>query len=93
MKTQHILITVHFLEALRTQSEETEHLAPVHKAFTHLLEKQELVAILQNIYNDEAEFEHPNFTEKTKEELLAIIKDEYYILEYLIEEVWGSYVL
>lgn len=93
MKTEHRLVTIHFLETLRKRNENTEKIAPARNAYANLLEKEELITIMQNIYNGEAEYEHPNFTEKSKKELLTIINDEYYILEYLIEEVWGSYVL
>jgi len=93
MKTEHRLITIHFLEALRKQSEDLEKIAPTRNAYAHLLGKEELIIIMQNIYSGEAEYEHPGFTTMSKKELLAIIKDEYYILEYLIEEVWGDYIL
>lgn len=93
MKTEHILITVHFLECLRKQHEESEKLAPIHPAFAHLLDKEELMAIMQQIYNGDTEFEHPNFEDKSREELCVIIKDEYYILEYLIDEVFGRRLL
>lgn len=93
MKTQHILITIHFLEILRNNHQETEHLAKIREAFAFLLEKKELIAIAQLIYNGEAEKEHPNLHQKTEAELLDLIKDQYYVLEYMIEEVWGAYTL
>lgn len=91
--TEHLLITIHFLETLRKRNEDTEKIAPVRNAYANLLDKEELIIIMQNIYNGEAEYERPGFTEMSKRELLAIIKDEYYILEYLIEEVWKQCVL
>jgi hypothetical protein len=93
MKTEHILITVHFLEHLRKQHEALEQLAPVQSAFLHLLDRNELLKIVQLMYDGQAEKQHPNLTEKTNEEILTVINDQYYVLWYLIDDVFGEYTL
>lgn len=91
--TEHVLITIHFLEKLRVEHRDTEALSPMHRAFEHLLSHHELLEILQRMHHGGTA---PNISElktKSKSELLSLIDDEYYILEYVIEEVWGSHVL
>ncbi len=92
MKIRHAIITVDFLEKLR-QGAENEKLALISKAYEVLLTKEELVAVIQYMFEGEAEKEHKNLNEKTSEELLTIIDDQYYILCWMIDEVFGDYAL
>lgn len=92
MKIRHAIITVDFLEKLR-QGAENEKLAPISKAHEVLLTNEELVSVIQYMYDGEAEKEHENLNEKTSEELLSIINDQYYILCWMIDEVFGCYAL
>ena len=62
-------------------------------AFIHLLTREELLAILERVYLGEAQQEHPNLLEKTNPELLEIIKDQYYILDYFIDELLEEFLL
>jgi hypothetical protein len=93
MKTEHRIITIHFLEILRKKCQDNERLNPIKPSYLKLLQREELIKIIELIYDGEGNQAHPNYQEKSSEELLCIINDEYYILWYMIEEVWGKYTL
>jgi len=92
MKTTEIIVIIHFLEILRKQTE-NEQLKPItSRGFEYLLSKEELIAIVNHMYDGKGSGIHDLET-KTAHELLKIIDDEYYILCYYIEEVLGRYML
>ena len=93
MKIQHILLTVHFLELFRKQHEQSEKLAPVKTAFLSILDREELLEVVQLIYKGKAEKQHPNLQDTSNEEILMMINDQYYVLWYLIDDVFGGYTL
>ena len=93
MKPQHVIITMSFLQRLQKQAKNEQHQSPVHPAFKNLLDKEELMSIIDHMFDGEAEMEYPDLKIMSKDSLLEAINDEYYILCWLIEEVLGSYTL
>lgn len=77
-----LLILLHFLKQLE-ESATREQLAPLSSAFKHILSKEDLLEIIAHMYEGDQDEQYSNLRQKTPEELLAIIKDEYYILSYL----------
>ena len=93
MKTIEIIVIIHFLERLRKQTENEQLYSPLSRGFEYLLSKEELIQIINHMYDGRGSDEYGNLEGKSSQELLNIIDDEYYILCYFIEEVLGKYTL
>ena len=93
MNARHALIALSFLQKLQEKVKNERFQNPVHPAFETLLNQEELISVIQCMYENEAEIEYPNLKEKSKKELVDIINDDYYILCWLMEEVLGRYTL
>jgi|GEM_PF-4522410 len=93
MKTTEIIVIIHFLERLRKYTENEQLHSPLSRGFEHLLSKEELIRIINHMYDGKGSDEYGNLEKKIPPELLNIIDDEYYILCYFIEEVLGKYTL
>ncbi len=83
MKTKQLLLIRHFLVLLKDQTER-ELMQSVTPSMTTLLSHMELRAVIDMLFDGEGESEYPNLANMSKEELLNIIHDEYYILDYLL---------
>lgn len=93
MNTRYAIITISFLERFRKTLEEERLQSPVSTAFTTLLTKEELISVIEHMHEGEATNKYPNLSDLDEAHLLEIIGDEYYILNWLMEEVLGGYTL
>lgn len=85
MKTNELVIVKHFLDILENRTELERLQEPIHDAFLHILEHDDLINILLLMYGGEEEVQmaHPHYLEVSNETLLfEYIRDEFYILQY-----------
>ncbi len=91
LETRHKILTTHFLKRLHKEFKETECLASLSLGVIHLLREDELRSIIHRIYGDMADKRFGNLKEKSPRELIMIIEDEYYVLDFLLDEIWKDY--
>ena len=91
LETRHKILTAHFLIRLRNEFKENERLAPLSVGLLHLLNQEELETIVYRIYGETSDVRFGNLKEKTAQELIMIIEDEYYVLDFLLDEIWKGY--
>ena len=91
LETRHKILTAHFLKRLRNEFKENQCLASLSLALIHLLREDELRSIIHRKYGEMSDKRFGNLKEKSPQELIMIIEDEYYILDFLLDEIWKDY--
>lgn len=97
METREYIMIRHFLSVLEEQYQDSERLKePIAAAFVHLLNRRELIAILTMMFGgtEHIKEEYPHYEKASNEEILyTMIKDEYYILQYLLNVTIKKFTL
>jgi len=91
IETRHKILEVHFFKRLRDEFKGNERLAPLSAALFHLLNQEELEGVVNRVYGETSDVRFGNLKEKTTQELIMIIEDEYYVLDFLLDEIWKNY--
>lgn len=84
MKIQHLIIIRKLLLLLRDEHP-NERLREIDASYERLLEKEELLTIIHQMTGGTRHEDDPYFEWLTTDELLKWIKNEYYILDFIIK--------
>jgi len=86
MKIQELIMIRSFLLHLKSRSKK-EQFKKVTKKYLKLMTKKELLEIIEMMTCHTLGTKDKLFNDYTKKELLHFIKDEYYVLDYLIQRL------
>lgn len=82
-------LILHFLKMLKNHAER-EQLKPVNKTFLEVLSRTTLLSIIDQMTGKGRHPDDPDFSALSNEALLKWIADQYYILDYIIQELEES---